>query len=561
MWPIIFRFIIIALIAAGIAWLADRPGTLNIVWLGYHIQMPMIAAVFCLLALMAAIALLWSLLRRLVFAPAAVSDFFGHRRRRKGHRALSRGIIAIGAGDLHGAQRQAQIAARNLPDEPLVKLLQAQTAQLEGNATSVRQIFEGMLRNRETELLGLRGLFNQARQAGNLAEARRLAERAARIKPDLPWASNAMLAVHSAQQDWPGVVTLIENQRRAGLISTAEAQRKRAVAETAEAMALEPSNEDEALRLATKAHKDAPELVPAVLVAARLLAQRGSVRKAMRMIEKTWGYNPHRDLAEAYAHVRPGDSAQDRLRRVRLLIGQKAGGEEGAVALARAAIEARDFGSAREALAPYLDHHPSAGICLLMAEIERLEHDDRGKEREWLARAVSAPRDPAWTADGHVSEVWLPVSPVTGELDAFVWKRPVEGIGPTLPAEEAAARPAEAIEHSPSEEAASAASPTATAGASSPPPAPADPGRPEPATEERPAKSVVVAAVPSPASAVVPPPVVIPYPDLGELTPEVVAKGQSGMEKQPDDPGPEPDGETDADEKRQPEWLGSTLPR
>ena len=39
----------------------------------------------------------------------------------------------------------------------------------------------------------------------------------------------------------------------------------------------------------------------------------------------------------------------------------------------------------------------------------------------------SARRDPAWTADGFVSERWLPVSPVTGRLDAFEWKDPLSG--------------------------------------------------------------------------------------------------------------------------------------
>jgi HemY protein len=46
-----------------------------------------------------------------------------------------------------------------------------------------------------------------------------------------------------------------------------------------------------------------------------------------------------------------------------------------------------------------------------------------------MARAMRAAPDPAWTADGAVSEHWLPVSPVTGKLDAFQWKVPVAEIG------------------------------------------------------------------------------------------------------------------------------------
>jgi HemY protein len=44
-----------------------------------------------------------------------------------------------------------------------------------------------------------------------------------------------------------------------------------------------------------------------------------------------------------------------------------------------------------------------------------------------MARALNARRDPAWTADGFVSDNWLPISPVTGRLDAFEWKDPLAG--------------------------------------------------------------------------------------------------------------------------------------
>jgi HemY protein len=64
-----------------------------------------------------------------------------------------------------------------------------------------------------------------------------------------------------------------------------------------------------------------------------------------------------------------------------------------------------------------------------MARIESGELGDKGREREWLARALRAPRDRAWIADGYVSDRWLPVSPVTGAVDAFEWKAPVDAIG------------------------------------------------------------------------------------------------------------------------------------
>src|SRR5690606_11299806 len=63
-------------------------------------------------------------------------------------------------------------------------------------------------------------------------------------------------------------------------------------------------------------------------------------------------------------------------------------------------------------------------VAALLARIEAEESGDKGRAREWLARAVSASRDATWTADGVTSERWQPVSPVSGELDAFQWRVP-----------------------------------------------------------------------------------------------------------------------------------------
>jgi HemY protein len=101
---------------------------------------------------------------------------------------------------------------------------------------------------------------------------------------------------------------------------------------------------------------------------------------------------------------------------------------EGALAIARAAIDASEFTKARQALAPFVAS-PTQRVALLMAEIERTEHRDAGRARTWTLRAVRARHDPAWTADGYVSDRWRPVSPVTGRLDAFQWKVPLAELG------------------------------------------------------------------------------------------------------------------------------------
>ena len=138
-----------------------------------------------------------------------------------------------------------------------------------------------------------------------------------------------------------------------------------------------------------------------------------------------------------------------------------------------------------------------------MAELEQLE-DDEGRAREWMSRALNAARDPAWTADGYVSDRWLPVSPVTGRLDAFEWK---------VPLAELAGPPPVTIE------------------------APVEPARPDLPAEGLPRE--------------------VPSPPLGNVTAENGAPRAARPAPRPapiipltaipDDPGPEPQVDTDAE--------------
>ena len=430
MIKLLWRFLLLVALAAGFAWLADRPGTLTIRWLGREIQMSFIAGVVLAVLAVVAIWFVWSLFRRLWHSPQAMGRWYSFRKNRKGYESLSRGIIAAGAGDAAAAARHAAIAGNALADEPLVNVLAAQAAQLKGDRAQVKRIFEEMTKSPDTEALGLRGLFSEARQAGDVAAARRHAERALALNPRLSWASTAVLQLQAAAKDWNAATATLVQQTKSGLIPQAEGLRKQAAMLAAEALQLEDSDKPRALEFALRAHKLDPALVPAALVAARVLITQASTRKASKMLKETWILSPHPDLADVQAHLIPGDGPDARLDRVRDLlkegrVREDGGGLEGAVALARAAIRAQRWDMARDALKPYADDRPQARVCALMADIEEAQ-GDKGRAREWLARALTAPRDPIWVSDGVASPRWTPVSPVSGEIVPCEWKAPFE---------------------------------------------------------------------------------------------------------------------------------------
>jgi HemY protein len=255
--------------------------------------------------------------------------------------------------------------------------------------------------------------------------ARAHAERALRLNPRLAWASTAVLQLQSASRDWHSAAETLAQQMKSGLVPEDEGQRKQAALLAAEALAQEDKNRAAALELARKALKLDPALVPAALVAARCFVAEGSHRKAAKAIRAAWTLSPHLDLAEVMAHLKPGDGPDARFERVRDLLKDHEGGLEGACALARAAIRAQRWDVAREALKPHAGEQPQARVCALMADIEDAQ-GDRGRAREWLARALRAPRDPMWVSDGVASPRWTPVSPVSGEIVPCEWKVPFD---------------------------------------------------------------------------------------------------------------------------------------
>jgi HemY protein len=227
-----------------------------------------------------------------------------------------------------------------------------------------------------------------------------------------------------AERDWRGALSAVERRASIGLLDKPAAKRQRAVLLAADALDRVERDRHGALTSALDAAKLAPDLIPSAALAGRLLSDRGDLRRAAKIVESAWRHQPHPDLAEVYINLRPGDSALDRLKRAETLVRLASGDPEGRLAVARTALEAREFARARAALEPLVAERPTMRVCLLMSDLEQAEHGATGKGREWLARAARAPRDPAWIADGVVSDQWAPISPVTGRIDAFVWQAP-----------------------------------------------------------------------------------------------------------------------------------------
>lgn len=433
----LFFFAKLALVVALAVWLADRPGEATIIWMGREIHMQVGILIAVLLILAVAVALAWQLWRWLARSPRQIARGRAEGRRRKGYKALTQGMAAVAAGDPDEAQRQAKRAAVLLNEPPLTLLLAAQAAQLNGDEQAAHKYFTAMLDRPETRFLGLRGLVTQALKSGDSQAALAYAGDAHRERPGTAWATITLLDLQLRNGDWNDAEATLKEAARQKTIAPERARRQRAVilAERARAgvAALgQGGGSGVTLDAAREAVKLAPELVPARVVLARLLASGGNGKAAARTIEQGWALSPHPALAASYAALRTDEEPVARVRRFEKLAALNPRHRESHLAVAEAALAAGLWGEARNHLAAVAEAEGgapspsgnSARLSRLMARLEEGERGDPAKVRRWLISAAEAPADPAWTCErcGTPTGEWQARCGHCGAFDSLIWR-------------------------------------------------------------------------------------------------------------------------------------------
>ena len=168
--------------------------------------------IFAMAAIAVATVMVWSFIRALLRSPDYVSQYLRNRRGVRGYRAVSQGLIAVGSGDARAARKFSAEANRIAPNEPLTLLLNAQAAQLAGNREAAAATFDRMAGRDDTRVLGLHGLFIEARRRQDPGAALYYAEEAAKQTPVPAWAGQAVLEFRCVAGDWSGALTRLEKQ-------------------------------------------------------------------------------------------------------------------------------------------------------------------------------------------------------------------------------------------------------------------------------------------------------------------------------------------------------------
>ena len=439
----VFYTLALALILIGAGWFAVHPGDVTIDWLGYRIKAPVGVLALAVTVITFALVILMRLWIFLVTAPARLAAWREARRRRRGYLALSRGMVAVAAGDASAARISSRRAEALLAmgETPLPLLLAAQTAQLEGDEGEAQRYFTIMLERPDTEFLGLRGLLSQAARAGDMPRALTLAKRAYGLKPNTPWVLTALFDLLIRQGEWRAAEEIVERAEKRKVLAPARAKRDLAILAHAQSLQAERNGQmPDALRFARRGHRMAPDSAPLAARLASLLIHDGHKREAAKIIEQTWPVAPQPELARLYLEARSESDPLKQVGQMERLTRLAPRHLESQLALARVAMAASLWGKARGALAaatgmsdgkpghaaPAMPSDPPARAFRLLAELEEAEHGDGAAARRALERAGFARPDETWTCRdcGARAMDWTLLCPGCQAFDTLEWASP-----------------------------------------------------------------------------------------------------------------------------------------
>jgi HemY protein len=422
-------FTILGFAIWGTLILTDLPGLVSLEWRGYRIDTTvafLLGAIVLTSFTSALVYRFWLFLRR---APGNMAGAWKAKRRQRGYQALTRGMVAVAAGDAMEADRQVKRADVLLDEPPLTMLVSAQSAQMKGDEAAASKFFTAMVKRPETEFLGLRGLLNQAIKRGDKVEALSLIRRAHRLQPDSTWVASNMFDLQIRTGQWLDARVTCDDLARSSLIGQDDAKRRKAVLSYHLSLLAQDTGDGEvALGHLRDANKLAPGFIPAVADLAGRWGDGGKAKKAAKLIEEAWSAAPHQDLLGPYWRALNASDALERVRATEKLVEKQSRHLESLIALARTSLEVRLWGEARQYLEQALAAAPlpQARICRMMAELEEIENADSGLAREWLMRASQAAADPAWVCDhcGNTVATWSVVCGKCEEFDRFDWRIP-----------------------------------------------------------------------------------------------------------------------------------------
>lgn len=423
-------FIQIGVIAGGAIWLVNRQGRVSIDILDYTIGMQtghFLLAIFVVFFIFIS---LYRLVRGVLSLPGAVSHLREKDKRVRGMKALTKGLVAVAAGDAKKATQFSKQTQQYLPKQKgLATLLAAQAARMRGEEGKAKTKFEELLNDKDTAFLGIRGLLKHAVEQNDYETALDYAQQANKLHPKQAWIQEGLYDLQVRNKQWQEALNTLKQLVKQKKVSAEQA--------VSDQVALYHALYDDHKRIDSvaaqkylnHAYKLDASFTPSVDYLIKAALEKNQKSKALKLLKKAWKEKAHPDLLiywEKLTPVSKKKQAEKTMKWYEDLVALNPQSAEGQMAAAKAAMELQMWGEAKAYLKMAERLMPTASLYKLLAMVEKNSSDNEEGVHHCLEKAGAALPDKVWVCSdtGMIYESWEPVAEPHGSFNSIVWDYP-----------------------------------------------------------------------------------------------------------------------------------------
>ena len=347
------------------------------------------------------------------------------KKKEKGYNAFLSGMIALANKDYKTAISESKKISYHIDDNPsLSLLLKSEIYKIEKKYDQLRDVYEEMARNKNTENLAFRGIMEQYLRAQDYHHAFIYGEKLFNNNPYIEKIYDALVNIVVKTTNWQQLIIISDKAFSKKLISKKVYEENKSIAYFEISKIKQPSAIKESIVFIKKALNLRNYFPPYVKLYLELLIENKDYNLAKKYIKKIWNNRPHNDYKSIIQSLAFGLNI-DYFDLVKFIIANNINNDESKILMVEAAIELKKWEKARREIKPLLGVHPSREICILMARIEEGDEGSIEKINSWNFRSKNGIEKNAWIClfSNKSQDHWSSVSS-GGYFNSLEWRQP-----------------------------------------------------------------------------------------------------------------------------------------
>ena len=348
-----------------------------------------------------------------------------YKRLQKGYNYFVDAMIAIANKDHKLAISSNNKMDNYIKDDPgLSLLLKSEVLKIEKKYDQLSKVYEEMIKKKNTQTLGYRGLMEQNLKNQDFHHAFIYGEKLFSLNPQIEKLYETLVQIISKTRNWNQLVVISDKAYSKRIINEETAKENKSIAFYEIAKIKMHSDVNDSLNFMQKAMRLKRNFPPYIKLYLEILLLNDKLAQTKKIIKKFWVEKPSSSLRNVITSILKTNNL-DNIDFIQYIVDKNINNIESKKLLVDFAIYLNQWNIARNNIKGLIGANPTQEICLFMADIELGEFNDIQKSESWKLRAQNAELEYFWICNitNMSQKNWSALSD-SGYFNSLEWKRP-----------------------------------------------------------------------------------------------------------------------------------------